>query len=68
MYGFGTLSSLTTSTARHTTSGCHGRLTLLTILVILTSLALFREVRAQPPGVFSEDRFVALPDADWRRV
>lgn len=68
MYGFGTPSSPVTSSVRYVTSGCHGRLTLLTILVILTSLALFREVRAQPPGVFSEDRFVALPDADWRRV
>jgi hypothetical protein len=68
MHVFGTPSLPMNSTVHRATSAWNGRLTLLTILVILTSLALFREVRAQPPGVFSEDRFVALPDADWRRV
>lgn len=68
MHGFGTTTLPTNSTVRDGIPRWNGRLALLTVLVILTSLALFREVRAQPPGVLSEDRFVPLPDADWRRM
>lgn len=68
MHGFGTTTLPTNSTVRDATPRWNGRLALLTVLVILTSLALFREVRAQPPGVLSEDRFAPLPDADWRRM
>lgn len=68
MHGFGATTLPTDSTVRDASPRWNGRLALLTILVILTSLALFQEVRAQPPGVHSEDRFVPLPDADWRRM